>query len=175
MELESDNFAGAEAIFSRALMSVLNVQLWTVYLNYVRRRNDLTNDVSGEARKIVSQAYDFVLATVGIDPQAGKIWQEYLQFVRSAPGQIGGSGWQDKQKMDQLRSAYQKSIIVPMSALNGIWKEYDQFEMGLNKNTVGSIFIRLKSVLISHRVANSFKKSLPPTCLPEVPTQHWKI
>lgn len=136
MELENDNFAGAEQIFGRSLMAVPSVQLWTVYLNYVRRRNDLTNDVSGTARTVVSQAYDFVLANIGIDSVSGRIWQEYIQFIRSAPGQIGGNSWQDQQKMDQLRKAYQKAIMVPTSALNGIWKEYDQFEMGLNKLTV---------------------------------------
>jgi len=136
MELENDNFAGAESVFGKSLLSVLSVQLWTIYLNYIRRRNDLTSDVSGSARTTVSQAYDFVLANIGIDSQAGRIWQEYIQFIRSAPGQIGGSSWQDQQKMDQLRKAYQRAINVPMSTLNSIWKEYDQFEMGLNKITV---------------------------------------
>jgi cleavage stimulation factor subunit 3 len=139
MELDNDNFAGAEHVFGLSLLSVLSVQLWTTYLNYVRRRNDLMNDVSGAARTVVSQAYDFVLANIGIDSQAGRIWQDYIQFIRSAPGQIGGSSWQDQQKMDQLRKAYQRAINVPMSTLNGIWKEYDQFEMGLNKITVSTL------------------------------------
>jgi cleavage stimulation factor subunit 3 len=136
MELENDNFAGAEGIFGRSLMSVLNVQLWSVYLNYIRRRNDLTNDTTGSARATISQAYDFVLDNIGIDKDSGRIWQEYIQFIRSAPGQIGGSSWQDQQKMDQLRKAYQRAVMVPMSTLNGLWKEYDQFEMSLNKITV---------------------------------------
>jgi cleavage stimulation factor subunit 3 len=143
MELENDNFTAAENIFSRSLMSVLNIQLWSVYLNYIRRRNDLTNDVTGTARATISQAYDFVLASIGVDKDSGKIWQEYIQFIRSAPGQMGGSGWQDQQKMDQLRKAYQRAVTVPMSALNGLWKEYDQFEMGLNKITVSLLMISI--------------------------------
>jgi cleavage stimulation factor subunit 3 len=143
MELENDNFTAAENIFSRSLMSVLNIQLWSVYLNYIRRRNDLTNDVTGTARATISQAYDFVLASIGGDKDSGKIWQEYIQFIRSAPGQMGGSGWQDQQKMDQLRKAYQRAVTVPMSALNGLWKEYDQFEMGLNKITVSLLMISI--------------------------------
>jgi len=136
MELGNDNFYAAEQIFSKALLSVPNVQLWSVYLNYIRRRNDLTNDVNNTARTTISQAYDFVLANVGIDRDSGKIWQEYVQFIRSAPGQIGGSSWQDQQKMDQMRKAYQRAICVPMSTVNALWKEYDQFEMSLNKITV---------------------------------------
>ena len=38
---------------------------------------------------------------------------------------VGGEGWQDRQKMDSLRAAYQRAICVPMSALNGLWKEYE--------------------------------------------------
>jgi cleavage stimulation factor subunit 3 len=144
MELDNDNFTAAENIFSRSLMSVLNIQLWSVYLNYIRRRNDLTNDVTGTARATVSQAYDFVLATIGIDKDSGKIWQEYIQFLKSAPGQMGGSGWQDQQKMDLLRKAYQRAVTVPTSALNGLWKEYDQLEMSLNKTTVSKINFSLR-------------------------------
>jgi cleavage stimulation factor subunit 3 len=138
MELSNDNFYAAEQIFGKSLPSVPNVQLWSVYLNYIRRRNDLTNDPTGVARAIVSQAYDFVLANIGMDRDSGKIWQEYIQFIRSAPGQIGGSSWQDQQKMDQMRKAYQRATSVPMSNIVSLWKEYDQFEMSLNKITVST-------------------------------------
>ena len=94
------------------------------------------NDPTGNNRKVVAEAYNFVLDNVGIDRDSGRIWQEYIQFVRSGPFNIGGDGWQDKQKTDQVRNAYQKAIVVPMSMLNPLWKEYDQFEMGLNKVTV---------------------------------------
>ena len=136
MELDNENRSAAEQIFGKSLLTVPNVQLWSVYLNYIRRVNDLLNDVNGSARATVSQAYDFVLANIGVDRDSGRIWQEYIQFVRSAPGQIGGNTWQDQQKMDQLRKAFQRSICVPMSSVNVLWKEYDQFEMGLNKMTV---------------------------------------
>lgn len=116
-----------------------NVRLWTVYLNYIRRRNDLNNDPDGRARKVVTQAYEFVIDTIGVDKDSAQIWQDYIQFIRSGPGQIGGGNWQDQQKMDQLRKAYQRAICVPTSAVNNLWKEYDQFEMGLNKMTVSQV------------------------------------
>lgn len=136
MELENERRNEAENIFGRSLLTVSNVKLWSVYLNYIRRVNDLLNDATGNARATVSQAYDFVLANIGVDRDSGKIWQEYIQFIKSAPGQLGGTSWQDQQKMDQLRKAYQKAICVPMSSVNVLWKEYDQFEMNLNKMTV---------------------------------------
>lgn len=135
MELSLDNFAEAENIFQRTLTTIVDVQLWTAYLDYVRRRNDL-NDTSGVARQTVNAAYDFVLDNVGQDREAGRIWQDYVQFLKSGPGQVGGSGWQDMQKVDGLRKAYQRAICIPISNLNVLWKEYDQFELGINKVAV---------------------------------------
>lgn len=136
-ELNLDNFVDAEQLFGRCLMSVPNVKLWTLYLNYIRRRNDLTNDPTGQARRTVAQSYEFVIDNIGVDRDSGNIWQDYVQFIKNGPGQVGGTGWQDQQKMDQLRKAYHRAINVPMSTVNTLWKEYDQFEMGLNKVTVG--------------------------------------
>ncbi|UKZ76340.1 mRNA 3'-end-processing protein rna14 [Trichoderma virens FT-333] len=136
LELGMDNFVDAEQLFGRCLMTVPNVNLWTVYLNYIRRRNDLNNDPTGQARRTVTQSYEFVIDNIGVDRDSGNIWQDYVQFIKSGPGQIGGTGWQDQQKMDQLRKAYHRAITVPMSTVNNLWKEYDQFEMGLNKVTV---------------------------------------
>jgi cleavage stimulation factor subunit 3 len=125
--------------------------------------NDLTNDATGNARTTVSQAYDFVLANIGVDRDSGNIWQEYIQFIRSIPGQIGGSSWQDQQKMDSLRKAYQRAICVPMSTVSALWKEYDQFEMGLNKMTVSWTAPQTNVVTNLSRAANSYKSDLQAT------------
>lgn len=173
MELSIDNFFAAEQIFGKSLLTVPNVGLWSVYLNYIRRRNDLTNDATGSARATISQAYDFVLANVGMDRDSGRIWQEYIQFIRSAPGQIGGSSWQDQQKMDQMRKAYQRAVCVPISNVNALWKEYDQFEMSLNKIT-GRKFLQEKSPsYMTARSANTalenITRGLIRTNLPRLP------
>lgn len=136
MELANNEFHRVEQIFSRCLIPVPNVELWALYLNYIRRRQNLSTDTGGRARAIVSQAYEFVLNNVGMDKDAGQIWQDYVQFVKSAPGNIGGSGWQDQQKMDHLRKVYQRVICMPVQGVDALWREYDTFEMGLNKITV---------------------------------------
>ncbi|KAJ3563456.1 hypothetical protein NPX13_g8191 [Xylaria arbuscula] len=134
LEMSLDNFTQAEGILQRVLVAMPHVQLWTAYLNYVRRMNDL-NDPSGVARQTVNAAYEFVLDNIGQDRDASTIWQDYIAFIKSGPGQLGGTGWQDQQKMDLLRKAYQRAICIPMANLNIFWKEYDQFELGLNKMT----------------------------------------
>lgn len=157
MELSNDNFYGAEQIFSKSLLSVPNVQLWSVYLNYIRRRNDLTNDTSGTARSTVSQSYDFVLQNIGIDRDSGRIWGDYIQFVRTSPGQIGGTTWQDQQKLDLLRRAYQRAVCVPMSNVNALWKEYDSLERTSNKSVV-CVSFRCRLHSNHFRVSNHCKK-----------------
>jgi len=139
MELEMDDLQKLEGIFQSALMKIQSIPLWSLYLDHVRRRNDILTDASGQGRQTVSQAYEFVLNHVGHDKDSGKIWQDYIAFIKAGPGTAGGSGWQDAQKMDLLRKAYQRAICVPMDSVSALWKEYDQFEMGLNKTTVGFV------------------------------------
>jgi cleavage stimulation factor subunit 3 len=103
-----------------------------VYLDYVRRRNNIVSDSSGAARQVVSQAFDFVLANVGSDRDAGSIWKDYVQFVRSGPGTVGGSTWQDQQKMDSLRKVLQQAIVVPTQDVEPLWRDYYSFETQLN-------------------------------------------
>ncbi|KAI1488493.1 hypothetical protein F5X96DRAFT_645414 [Biscogniauxia mediterranea] len=172
MELSLDNFAQAESIFGRTLLSVPNVQLWTAYLNYIRRRNDL-NDPTGQARQTVSQSYEFVLDNIGQDRDAGPIWQDYINFLKNGPGQVGGGSWQDQQKMDLLRKAYQRAICIPMGNLNALWKEYDLFELGLNKMT-GRKFLQERSpAYMTARSANThldnITRGLQRTNLPRLP------
>ncbi|KAI8626210.1 hypothetical protein F5Y19DRAFT_447578 [Xylariaceae sp. FL1651] len=172
MELSLDNFPQAESIFSRTLFSVPHVQLWTAYLNYVRRRNDL-NDPSGQARQTVSQAYEFVLNNIGQDRDAGAIWQDYINFIKSGPGQLGGTSWQDMQKMDLLRKAYQRAICIPITNLNVLWKEYDQFELGLNKMTGRKYLQERSPAYMTARSANTalenITRGLRRTTLPRLP------
>ena len=136
MENEAQNREHMETIFHRTLLQIPNLQLWSMYLDHIRRHNNTTTDTSGTARQIIHQAYDLALQKIGIDKESGKVWQDYVQFIRSGPGNIGGSNWQDQQKMDLLRKTYQRAICVPTQATNALWKEYDAFEMGLNKTTV---------------------------------------
>ncbi|KAI9680848.1 MAG: Cleavage stimulation factor subunit 3 [Caeruleum heppii] len=173
MELAENDFYRLEQIFSRTLLTIPSVQLWSLYLDYVRRRNNLTTDAQGTARTIVSQAYDFVLQNIGIDKDSGRIWQDYVLFIRSGPGSIGGSNWQDQQKMDLLRKTYQRAICIPTSAVNHLWKEYDAFEMGLNKIT-GRKFLQEKSpgymtARSSNTELENITRGLIRTTLPKLP------
>ena len=136
MESELDEFGRVERLFERSILSSPHTALWTTYVNYIRRRNPLNTNQDAEARRIITTVYEFVLENVGIDFDSGRIWLDYIEFVKSGPGNLGGSNWQDKAKMDQLRAVFQRAIAIPMGATLEIWREYDRFELGLNKATV---------------------------------------
>jgi len=139
MELELDELNKLEAIFQQALVKIQSIPLWLMYVDHVRRRNDLSRDTTGQGRQTITQAYEFVLDQVGQDKDSGLLWEDYISFIKSGAGDLMGTGWQDRQKVDILRKAYQRAICVPMQSVTNTWKEYDAFEMGLNKTTVGEL------------------------------------
>jgi len=137
MENEAQERARMEGIFSRALNMMPSLQLWTMYVEHIRRTQNITTDRTGNARQITHQAFRFALDRIGMDKDAGRLWQDYIQFVKSWPGILGDNSWQAQQKMDELRKIYREAIAIPTQSVNLLWKEYDQFETGLNKMTVG--------------------------------------
>lgn len=146
MENEAQNRNGVETIFSKTLLQIPNLQLWSAYLDHIRRHHNITIDPTGSARKVVHQAYELALNSIGMDKDSGNLWQDFIQFIKSGPGVVGGSNWQDQQKMDVLRKAYQQAVCVPTQTVENLWREYSAFEMGLNKTTVchiGNITLQL--------------------------------
>ncbi|KAL6721014.1 mRNA 3'-end-processing protein rna14 [Lecanora helva] len=136
LENESGDRHATDRILDRVLLSTPYLPLWSTYLDHIRRYNNLTTDADGQARQIIHRAYDIALKHVGLDKESGKLWQDYVNFIKAAPGTIGGSNWQDQQKMDSLREVYRRAVSVPHQFTNLLWKEYDGFEMSLNKTTV---------------------------------------
>lgn len=146
METELENFPAVEQIFGRSINNVPSLPLYSSYIDYVRRRYPLEE---GDNRKIIVQVYEFVLPIVGIDINAGKLWTDYIEILKSGPGNLGGSGWQDMQKMDILRKAYQRAISTPTNSTLEIWREYDRFEMNLNKTQVSDTLTRISTLSVN--------------------------
>jgi cleavage stimulation factor subunit 3 len=83
MELADGEFKRVEEIFQKSLPVAWSVELFQFYLDYIRRRNDVFT--GGElARTTIIQAYEFVISTIGLDKDSGRIWADYLDFVKSS-------------------------------------------------------------------------------------------
>jgi cleavage stimulation factor subunit 3 len=159
-----------EQLLGNSLNKVLDTKMWHFYLNFCRRRHPLINDHEGRNRTLLSQVFEVVLDKVGIDPDAGELWKEYIEFIKSGPGQVGQSGWQDMQKSDLLRKAYQRAVAVPHDDLIKLWKEYDTFETSQNRvagrknlNEQGASYMTAKSAKtqLDGRLVGLDRTSLP--------------
>ncbi|TIA89122.1 hypothetical protein E3P99_02198 [Wallemia hederae] len=116
-----------EEIFSKALKQTPSPDFWSSYLNYIRR-----NNYSAEGRQIVIKAYEFAISHVGQDKDSGEIWLAYIKFLKDGSAT---NTWEEQQRMDALRRTYQRAVVIPISTLEAIWREWDSFEGSLNKVT----------------------------------------
>lgn len=132
METSANEFVRVEQIFNECLMTCLHVDIWSFYLDYIRRMNNLSTGGS-QARSVISQAYEFVLQHVGIDIQAGPIWSDYITFLKSAPAT---STWEEQQRSDLVRKTYQRAVVIPLNNVEALWRDYNTFENSINKQTV---------------------------------------
>lgn len=85
---------------------------------------------------MVKKAYEFALRFVGQDRDAGEIWKDYIEYIKADSTSTEREG---QEKMDLLRSVYRRAVQIPLDNLEQIWREWDAFENGLNKITVGII------------------------------------
>ncbi|KAI8920212.1 hypothetical protein DFJ77DRAFT_233633 [Powellomyces hirtus] len=149
-----------EAIFGRCLRKVPSVELWKFYLNYVRRTHTAANmppERKAEARATIMKAYEFVLQNIGSDKEAGYIWTDYIQFVKSGET---SSIYEDQQQMDLLRRAYNRAIWIPSTNIEQLWKDYDAFENGLNKLTAKKFLSEKSAGYMTARTAIRELKTL---------------
>ena len=105
---------------------------------------------SPATKDTVRKAYEFALTHIGHDKDSNPIWTEYIQLLKQADVCIrtfnfdveltrlhqAATTWDESQKMDAVRKAYQRAIQIPMDNVKRIWEDYQEFENNLNKITV---------------------------------------
>lgn len=104
-------------------------------------------------RDTVRKAYEYALNHIGHDKESSEIWTDYIQLLKSVEvGDIRftnniltmtgfsliqpATPWDEGQKMDAIRKAYQRAVQTPMDGVKRLWEEYQEFENNLNKITV---------------------------------------
>ncbi|KAG5513247.1 hypothetical protein PMAC_001617 [Pneumocystis sp. 'macacae'] len=169
MELTNNEFIRVETIFSRCLRSVLSVDLWKFYLDYIRRVNNVSTGGS-QARLVISQAYEFVLAHIGIDKDCGSIWSDYINFVKTAER---NSTWEEQQRIDHIRRIYHRAISTPIANIETLWREYDTFENTVNRSTARKFLSEKSSSYMLARTAwkdmSTMTAGFRATTVPKVP------
>lgn len=124
-EMKAQNFEKVEKLFQRCLMKILNIDLWRLYLNYVKE----TKCMLPTYKEKMAQAYDFALEKIGMDIHAYPIWNDYINFLKSVDA-IGS--YAENQKISAVRKIYQRAVITPIIGIETLWKDYITFEQGIN-------------------------------------------
>ncbi|KAJ1904141.1 mRNA 3'-end-processing protein rna14 [Coemansia sp. IMI 209127] len=176
LELSRGNRESAESIFNSNLFNVPSIELWKCYLDYVLKSN--TNEqgmvIHPESRATVTDCYKLVLENIGLDREAGQIWINYIAFLGSAQTH---APYEDQQKQDSLREAYQSAVVIPVLRVEDIWKDYDAFEVQIDRSMAKLALSKVSPAYTAARIAlremnkhfESINKSQPPHGLPIPP------
>ncbi|KAI0337339.1 Suf-domain-containing protein [Trametopsis cervina] len=155
----------AEGLFKRFLKTSPFVELWEDYLSYVRRMNAGPN-----SRDTVRMAYEFALIHIGHDKESSQLWTDYIQFLKS--GETANT-WEEGQKMDAIRKAYQRAVQTPMDGVKRLWEEYQEFENNLNRITAKKLITDLTPAHMQARtVLTTLQEHLTVLFPPPPPPKH---
>ncbi|KAJ6636348.1 Protein suppressor of forked [Pseudolycoriella hygida] len=124
-EMKARNYERVEKLFQRSLVKILNIDLWKLYLTYVKE----TKAGLSTHKEKLAQAYDFALEKIGMDLHAFSIWNDYITFLKSV--EATGS-YAENQKITAVRKVYQKAVVTPIIGIEVLWKEYILFEQNIN-------------------------------------------
>lgn len=124
-EMKAESFDKVAKLLQRCLLSVVHIDIWKLYLVFVRK----TKAKLPGFNEIMVKTYDFALNKVGVDFKSYPIWKEYIDFLESLET-IGS--YADNQKMEAVRKVYQSGIITPMANSDLLWKDYFNFETKIN-------------------------------------------
>ncbi|KAI8808347.1 hypothetical protein BJ742DRAFT_288347 [Cladochytrium replicatum] len=62
--------------------------------------------------------------------------------------------------MDELRRAYQRALVIPLNNIEQLWKEYDNYENGLNKQLAKKLLAERSPAYMTARTALREMKNL---------------
>jgi cleavage stimulation factor subunit 3 len=109
------------------------------------------------AREEVRKAFEFALEHMGMDISSTQIWQDFLTFLKA---EKATNPFEEGTKMTAIRKLFQRAVENPMHNLEAIWKDYDQFENGLNKTLAKELLSQHQPKYMGARVVYRERKSL---------------
>ena len=87
-----------------------------------------TNEGEADHREKMLQAYKFALDNngdkgVGLDYASTPVWKAYIDFMKAGEG------------VGDVRKAYRQAIASPKQGIDGLWREYNEWERSINAIT----------------------------------------
>ncbi|CAG5134130.1 unnamed protein product [Candidula unifasciata] len=150
-ELKLKNFERVEKLFQRCLIKVLNIDLWKLYLHYIKE----TKSTLPSYREKMAQAYDFALEKIGMDIMSYQIWAEYISFLKSVEA-VGS--YAENQRITAVRKVYQRGVTNPMINIELLWKDYTAYENSINSLIAKKMIDdRSREYMSARRVAKEYE------------------
>ncbi|KAK7478906.1 hypothetical protein BaRGS_00029887 [Batillaria attramentaria] len=167
-ELKAKNYERVEKLFQRCLIKVLNIDLWKLYLSYIKE----TKGSLPSYREKMAQAYDFALEKIGMDIMSYQIWVDYINFLKSVEA-VGS--YAENQRISAVRKVYQRGVVNPMIHIEVLWKDYCAYENSINALIAKKMTEdRGRDYMNARRVAKEFEavtRGLDKTA-PSIPPQN---
>uniref|UniRef100_A0A1J3CDQ4 Cleavage stimulation factor subunit 77 n=1 Tax=Noccaea caerulescens TaxID=107243 RepID=A0A1J3CDQ4_NOCCA len=126
-QMAVNNDDATKQIFSRCLLTCLQVPLWQCYIRFIRKVYDKKG---AEGQEETTKAFEFMLNYIGTDIASGPIWTEYITFLKSLPAH---NPQEDSLRKNSLRKVYQRAILTPTHHVEQLWKDYENFENSVNR------------------------------------------
>ncbi|GAW03677.1 cfia complex component [Lentinula edodes] len=101
-----------------------------------------------QSRETIRKSYEFAINSIGSDKDSGDIWSDYIAFLDSGEN---SSTWEEQQKMDMVRKAYQRAVQTPLDNIEKLWSDYESFEVKLNRITAKKFMSELSPAYIQAR------------------------
>ncbi|QDZ18599.1 Suf domain-containing protein [Chloropicon primus] len=152
VEMSRGDQQGVNGAFGQCLLSVKSLDLWRVYIKHVKttNRSDTPDGLSA-----IKQAYEFTLDHLGTDISSGPLWMEYVMFLQhSNAGVMFGEtapGNEESSKLVAIRRAFQRAVTIPTHSLESLWREYEKFENGVNRQLAKQILNDLQGQYATSR------------------------
>lgn len=150
-EMNRGEFQKVEALFGQCINLVEDVELYRLYVSYVRRTNDVIT--GGEkARGVVIQAFEFAVNKVGIDIASGPLWTDYVDFLKAW---TPSASWEQQQKVDLIRKVYRKFLVIPTEKIEQAWSVYTKWESDLNASAASKFIAAISAEFMVARSWNT--------------------
>ena len=138
----------ALAALEKAMPMIPQIDLWKQYIL-------LTNTQCSGDTATMSKAYEKAVDAVGQDIGSNSLWGDYVTFLKN---QKVSNLYEDGQRKNQLRRAYQRLLQVPMHGVDRFWGEYEAWEQSLDPNNVAQAEALVRAFEPKHKAARAAYK-----------------
>ncbi|KAL1528846.1 hypothetical protein AB1Y20_010169 [Prymnesium parvum] len=160
-ELRAGEVVQAEQLFERCLLRCPHLELWKLYLRYLRERQTPPAELA--------QALQLLLQAVGEDINAGPLWLEHVALCRDViePGMM-----QQGAQVSEARSAFQQALVQPVVGLDGLMQEYENWEVRMSGGAPAARQLMAdvtEKALVARRVARERKSIWDQLSIDQMP------